>query len=195
MSECVFNDKWFSPLPCFPVCPFLRIYWFYYGLTGIRDNRLNSGIVTTFFLRYFQTLFAFVLSGLSYIRFSFYKIFMGSQRLDLISDHVDHFYKLGGLCRGDPGKLETTGLDPHIFNKVLKQRKFSSGIVITFQVMAVSRMSPGHPDAVCALSESGQNKLRTHSSGTGDPNHPDMGWILHPADPRKIGGAVTAPVA
>ena len=120
---------------------------------------------------------------------------MGSQRFDFISDLVDHFYKFGGLCRGNPGKLEAAGLDPHIFNKVLKQRKFSSGIVITFQVMAVSGMSPGHPDAVCTLSEGGQNKLRTHSTGTGNSNHPDMGWILHSADPRKIGSPVTAPVA
>jgi hypothetical protein len=120
---------------------------------------------------------------------------MGSQRLDHIGDLIDHFHKFRRLCRGDPGKLEAAGLNPHIFNKVFKQRKFSSGIVITFQVMAISRMSPGHPDAVRALSEGGQNKLRAHSTGTGNSNHPDMGWIFHPADARKICSAITAPVA
>jgi hypothetical protein len=120
---------------------------------------------------------------------------MRSQRLDHGSDLIDHFHKFRRLRRGDPGKLEAAGLNPHIFNKIFKQRKFSSGIVITFQVMAISRMSSGHPDAVCALSKSGQNKLRTHSTGTGDSNHTDMGWIFHSADARKICGAITAPVA
>jgi hypothetical protein len=120
---------------------------------------------------------------------------MGSQRLDHVSDLIDHFHKFRRLCRGNPGKLEAAGLNPHIFNKVFKQDKFSSGIVITFQVMAISGMSPGHPDAVRALSEGGQNKFRTHSTGTGDSNHPDMGWIFHSADARKIRGAITAPVA
>jgi hypothetical protein len=120
---------------------------------------------------------------------------MGPQRLDHSGNLIDHFHKLRRFCRGDPGKLETAGLNPHIFNKVFKQRKISSGIVITFQVMAISRMSTGHPDAVCALSKGGQNKLRTHSTGTGDSNHPDVGWIFHSADTRKICSAITAPVA
>jgi len=127
--------------------------------------------------------------------FSFYKIFMGPQRLDFIRHHVDHVHKLRRLCRRDPGKLETAGLDPHIFNKIFKQRKFSAGVVITFQVMAISGMSPGHPYTIRALPEGGQNELRAHSTGTGNPDHPDMRRIFHAADARKVCGAITAPVA
>jgi hypothetical protein len=91
--------------------------------------------------------------------------------------------------------LKTAGFNPHIFDKVFKQGKFSAGIVITFQVMAIAGMSPGHPDTVRALSEGGQNELGAHSTGAGNANHPDMGRIFHSADARKIGSAITAPVA
>lgn len=131
----------------------------------------------------------------SNLGFSFYKIFMGAQGLDHSSDIIDHLHKLRGLCRGDPGKLKTAGFNPHILDQVFKQGKFSAGIVITFQVMAFAGMSPGHPDTIRALPESGQNELGAHPTGAGDPNHPDMGRIFHSADARKIGSAVTAPVA
>jgi len=120
---------------------------------------------------------------------------MRSQRLDHVSDLIDHFHKFRRLCRGNPGKLEAAGLNPHIFNKVFKQGKFSSGIVITFQVMAISGMSPGHPYAVRALPEGSQNEFRAHPTCTRDSNHPDVRRIFHPADPCKISGTITAPVA
>jgi hypothetical protein len=82
-----------------------------------------------------------------------------------------------------------------VFHQVLKQRKFASGVIITFQVMAFAGMSPGHPDAVCAFTQGSQEKLRIHPSGTGDSNHPDVGWVFHPSNPCQIGSTVAAPVA
>ena len=61
--------------------------------------------------------------------------------------------------------------------------------------MAFAGMSPGHPDAVCAFSQGSQEKLRVHPPGTGNSNHPDVGWVFHPSNPCQIGGTVAAPVA
>ena len=82
-----------------------------------------------------------------------------------------------------------------MFQQVFKQRKFSTGIVITFQVMAFSGMSPGHPDAVGPFPQGGQKEFGTHPTGAGDPDHPDIGRIFHPAHAGQVGGAVAAPVA
>jgi hypothetical protein len=82
-----------------------------------------------------------------------------------------------------------------VFHQVLKQREFASGIIITFQVMAFAGMSPGHPDAVRAFPQGGQEKLRIHPSGAGDSNHPYVGWIFHPPNTGQVGSTVAAPVA
>jgi hypothetical protein len=81
-----------------------------------------------------------------------------------------------------------------VFHQVLKQRKFTPGIIITFQVMAFAGMSPGHPDAVCAFTQGSQEKLGVHPSGTGDSNHPYVGWVFHPSNPCQVGSTVAAPV-
>jgi hypothetical protein len=61
--------------------------------------------------------------------------------------------------------------------------------------MAFAGMSPGHPDAISALTQSGQEKFRTHASGAGDSHHADIGWVFHPSDPGQISGTIAAPVA
>jgi hypothetical protein len=61
--------------------------------------------------------------------------------------------------------------------------------------MAFTGMSPGHPDAVGALAQGGQEEFRIHPSGTGDPHHADIGRVFHPSDPGQIGGTIAAPVA
>jgi len=77
----------------------------------------------------------------------------------------------------------------------LKQQKLPAKIVITFQVMTFSGMSPGYPDAVSTLPQGCQSKRGAHSAGAGDSYHPDIGRIFHPVDARKISGAIAAPVA
>jgi hypothetical protein len=82
-----------------------------------------------------------------------------------------------------------------VFDQVLKKSKFASGVIITFQVMAFAGMSPGHPDAVCALTQGREEKLRVHPAGAGDPYSPDVGWIFHPSDPCQVSSTIAAPVA
>ena len=60
--------------------------------------------------------------------------------------------------------------------------------------MAFAGMSPGDPDAVCSLSECGQNKLGAHAAGTGNADHSNVWRIFHSADARQIRSTVTAPV-
>jgi hypothetical protein len=91
--------------------------------------------------------------------------------------------------------LKATGLDPHHFHQILKEGEFATGVVITFQVMAFTGMSPGYPDAVSTLPHGCQKKFRIHPAGARNPNDPDIGRVFHPADTGKICGAVAAPVA
>jgi len=46
--------------------------------------------------------------------------------------------------------------------------------------MALSQVSPSHPDAVTTVYETLQDEYRIDPSGTHDPDHPDVGWILDP---------------
>jgi hypothetical protein len=114
---------------------------------------------------------------------------------DFIGYFFDQVDKLAGFGRRNPGEMEPAGFDTHVFYEILKQGKFPSGVVITFQVMAVARVSAGNPDTVCTLSESCQKKLRIHPAGARHPDCPDVWGILQSAHTGKICGAVGAPVA
>ena len=91
--------------------------------------------------------------------------------------------------------MKSAGFDTHVFYEIFEQGKFSSGVVITFQVMAVARVSAGNPDAVCTLSESCQKKLGIHPASAGHPDCPDVWGILQSAHASKICGAVRTPIA
>jgi hypothetical protein len=91
--------------------------------------------------------------------------------------------------------MDPVSFDAHVLQKISHECKFSSCIIITVQVMAFTRMSPGYPHGIGALSKGGKNKFRAHSTGARDPYHPDIRRVFHPADPCKICGPVTAPVA
>jgi hypothetical protein len=91
--------------------------------------------------------------------------------------------------------MKPAGFDTHVFYEIFKKGKFSSGVVITFQVMAVARVSAGNPNAVCTLSKSCQKKLGIHPAGAGHPDCPDVWGILQSAHTGKICGTVRTPVA
>jgi hypothetical protein len=82
-----------------------------------------------------------------------------------------------------------------MFHEAVKKSELSACMIIIFQVMAFSGMSAGHPDTVSPLPQSGKGKFRTHSSGAGNPDDPNIRWILHPAYTGQICRTVTAPVA
>jgi hypothetical protein len=119
---------------------------------------------------------------------------IGAESLYGLGDLVDHIHELGGFGRGNPGKVQPSGLDTHVFHQIIEQGEFAARVIITFQVMAFSRMSPGHPHAVGTFFERRQCKFNAHSPGAGDPDHADIGWILHTPHTRKIRGTVAAPV-
>jgi hypothetical protein len=113
----------------------------------------------------------------------------------LIGYFLDHINKLACFSRRDPREVEPAWFDAHVLNEVLEQGEFSSGIVITFQVMAVTRVSSGDPDSIRTLPESCQKKLGIHPTGTWNPNGSDVRGILQPAHPGKICCPVGAPIA
>jgi hypothetical protein len=113
----------------------------------------------------------------------------------LISDFLDHINKLACFSRRDPREVKSAFFDAHVLNKVLEQGEFSSSIVITFQVMAVTWVSSRNPDSISTLPESCQEKLGIHPTGTWDPNGSDVRGILQPAHPGKICCPVGAPIA
>ena len=91
--------------------------------------------------------------------------------------------------------MESSRFNADMLQESFKQGEFSSGVVITIQVMAFARVSPGDPDAVRAVTQCGKDEFGTHSAGTGHPDNPEIGRILQAAHPGEIRRAITAPVA
>ena len=91
--------------------------------------------------------------------------------------------------------MESPWFDTHVLDEILEQGEFSSGVVITFQVMAVTRMSAGDPNSVGTLPEGSQEKFGIHPAGAGHPDGSYVRRILQPAHPGKIRCSVGAPVA
>jgi hypothetical protein len=86
-------------------------------------------------------------------------------------------------------------LHADVFQEVFQENEFPSGIVITFQVMAFTGVSPGNPHAVRTVPEGRQNKLGGHPSRAGNADDPEVGRVLKPVHTGKIRRAVGAPVA
>jgi len=82
-----------------------------------------------------------------------------------------------------------------MFQEIVQQGKFSSGVIITFQVMALTRVSPRNPNAIRAAHQSRQNELRAHPGGARDPDGPYIRWVLNSIYSSQIAGGITAPAA
>jgi hypothetical protein len=82
-----------------------------------------------------------------------------------------------------------------MFHQIFKQCELAASVVITFQVMAFTGMSPGNPDAVCTFAHGGQKEFGTHPAGARYPDNTDIGRVFHSADPGQIRGPIAAPVA
>jgi hypothetical protein len=53
-------------------------------------------------------------------------------------------------------------LHPNVLQQPFQKSELSPRVVITFQVMAVSRVSPGNPDPVRSTTQRRQNELGAH---------------------------------
>jgi len=82
-----------------------------------------------------------------------------------------------------------------MLDQILEQSELASCEVITFQVMAVAGVSPGNPDSIGAVPEGGKDEFGAHPGRAGNPDDPDVGWVLEPADPCQVSGTIAAPVA
>jgi hypothetical protein len=82
-----------------------------------------------------------------------------------------------------------------MFHQVFEQGELTTSIVITFQVMALTRMSPRNPNTIGPFPQSSQKEFRTHPAGAGNSYHSNIGRILHATDPGQIRRTVTAPIA
>jgi hypothetical protein len=132
---------------------------------------------------------------LCYLRLLFDIMHVWSEGFHLGSDLLHHIDELSGFGRRDPGEMDPVRLNSHMFHEVCKKGELSASVVITFQVMAFAGMSAGHPDPIGSLPKGRQGEFGTHAAGAGDPDHTDIGGILHPADTCEIGGTIAAPIA
>jgi hypothetical protein len=117
-----------------------------------------------------------------------------SHGLDFIGKICNHLDKLLRLGRGNPFQVQAVP-QPHEIEEFLKKRHSLDGHVITVQVMAVADMSPAHKDRVGTALERPQNVVRRDGGRAHDSDGPDIGRVLQAADTRKVGCAVSAPVA
>jgi|SaaInlV_200m_DNA_2_1039689.scaffolds.fasta_scaffold54433_1 hypothetical protein len=81
-----------------------------------------------------------------------------------------------------------------MFHKTSKKCELATCMIITFQVMTVTRMSARHPHTVCTFPQGSKCKLGTHPSCTWNSDNTDIRGVLHSAYTRKIRCSVTAPV-
>jgi hypothetical protein len=91
--------------------------------------------------------------------------------------------------------MQPARLDPDMFQKPFQEGQLSSRVVITFQVMAVSGVSAGHPDTVRTMPKGCEDQFWAHPGRTGQPDNPEVGRILHPAHTGQISRTIAAPVA
>jgi hypothetical protein len=82
-----------------------------------------------------------------------------------------------------------------VLDQILEQSELASCKVITFQVMAVAGVSPRNPDAVGAVPEGSKDEFGAYPGRAGNPDDPDIGRVLEPADPCQVCRAIAAPVA
>jgi hypothetical protein len=78
---------------------------------------------------------------------------------------------------------------------MLGHTDFLFGLYITFQVMAITEMSPRYQDAVASLFKRLDNKQRIDPSRAHDPYGSNVGWILQPGYTGQIRSGIRAPVA
>jgi len=90
--------------------------------------------------------------------------------------------------------MESVRFNADMLQEPFKQYKLSSSVVITFQVMAVSGVSPGHPDPIRTMTEGSQYKLGAHPCGTRHADNPEIMGILETAHTGQIRRTIAAPV-
>lgn len=90
--------------------------------------------------------------------------------------------------------MQSSGIHADVFEQFLEKGESPSGVIITFQVMAVSRVSAGDPHPVGPVPERSQNELGAHTGRARHADDTDVGRILEAAHSGQIRGAVTAPV-
>jgi hypothetical protein len=76
----------------------------------------------------------------------------------------------------------------------LGQTDFLFGLFITFQVMAITEMSPGHQNAVAPVFERFQHEQRIDPPRTHHTHGSDAGRILQPGNACQVSPGVSAPV-
>jgi hypothetical protein len=91
--------------------------------------------------------------------------------------------------------VQPLGPDASHVEQFLGQMDFLFSLDITFQVMAVTEMSPRNQHAVTPLPESLDDKVGIDPAGAHDPHSPQVGRILQPGDTGEIGTGIGAPVA
>jgi len=82
-----------------------------------------------------------------------------------------------------------------VFEEILQQGKFSSGVIITFQVMAFTRVSPRHPNAIGSVHQGSQNEFRAYPGRARDPDGPYVRRVLNSIYSGQIAGGIAAPAA
>jgi hypothetical protein len=76
--------------------------------------------------------------------------------------------------------MQPLGTDTRQVQEFLSQPDLLFGLNITFQVMAITEMSPRHQDAVAALLKGLDDKQRIDPARAHHPYRPDVGWVLYP---------------
>ena len=110
------------------------------------------------------------------------------------SDFSYYFGKSLRLGCGDPGELNSPGLDAYILQKPLQYGESPPGRVVATDVMTIARMTTRHKYAVSTALKRLDDKERVQTARARNADYAHVRRILQSADTSQISTSITAPI-
>ena len=90
--------------------------------------------------------------------------------------------------------MQPSRLKTNVLQKIFQQGKLTPRIVITFQVMALPRVSPRYPHPINPVTQGRQYELGAYPARTGHPDNPEIRRVLEPAHTSQVCRTIATPV-
>ena len=112
----------------------------------------------------------------------FHHPFCWSEGLDGLGQGGHYFGKLVALGGGDPGELDSAGLDADVLENAAEDGESAASGVIAALVVAITGVATADQDTVDAALQGAEDKADVDSSGTGQADNPHVARILQARD-------------
>jgi len=113
----------------------------------------------------------------------------------LLCELLDYLCIARSIRGRNPRKPETLRLQPESLKGLVQNRKSSARVVISLQVVTISREASGYDYAISTLEKRFYHKHRVDAARTHHTDNPERGRHLQPADTGQVCPGIRAPVA